>query len=286
MKAFVIGVVLLTCGSAPWEAERAGAQGVDSTCLALWQYCSQYNVQVPWGISVDSAAKLNPDSLRVDTCEGTLTYARDYAKRTFEVYFQYYIFPDSGYYIDTLVTRHWQEINTSFPGIRKQMQVIEQRFGQFTLWRRFNYRVAFDDTASFLYKRWFFNFDQYVSVDSMRAYLGALPEIDSNVNGEPEVFFDDGLILETGGGGSGVALDSQPESRRVFVWPQPCTNEIFLKGTGPIATPEIMDMLGRPQMLPIQIVNDSTLRIDLTPEPSGILFLKFPQQIIKIIVRK
>ncbi len=286
MKTFVIAVVLLTLGFEPWGAERAAAQGVDSTCLALWQYCTQYNVLVPPGISVDSAAKLNPDSVRIDTCEGTLTYLREYAKRRFGIHFQYYIFSDS-VYPDSVVTRQWQEIDSIFPELRKHMQAIEQRFGEFTLQNR--YERSLSDTSDDVSKFWYLNFDQYVSVDSALAYLKSLPDLDS-VSGSgktyPWVDLYDGLILETGGGGSSVTREMQQDGHRLVVWPQPCTNEIFVEGAEQIAPPEIMDMLGRSLPLPTQVVNDSTIRIDMRSVPCGILFLKFPEQVIKIIVRK
>lgn len=270
MKRFLVAVVLLL--GASLTASRAEAH-VDS-CLSLFR----------WQGSPDSTM-LNPDSLMVDTClsdscqyDPAMDPCSWYAKKRFLVTFQYYIFSDSvGPAWDT-VRHQWQEIDSTMPGIRNRMGIIEKRFGRFSLYYHFNGGIQFD-TANRFAKAWDFYFEEYVNVDSALAYLRALPDIDSNRAG-----FYPGLRFILSGGSRVSNLLNHAE--RVVAWPQPCSNEIVLQGAGRIEIPEIMDLLGRHLALPTRFESDSALHIDLTSVPSGILLLKLPQQVIRITVRK
>ncbi|MDP4198535.1 MAG: hypothetical protein Q8922_00645 [Bacteroidota bacterium] len=274
MKRLLVAVFLLL--GASLTASRAKAQ-VDS-CLALYQNMTS--------MPKDSTIE-NPDSLRIDTCHPCHTNFGElpctwYAKRTFLTIFKYYIFPDSIPPTGYGVVRQWWQIDSTFPEVRRHMQLIEQRFGHFDL--QYRQMGSGWDTSSYLAKGWKFYFDQYVNVDSALGYIDSLPDLEVNLLGHVHVSFYDGLNTYFGGHSD---VEQIPDRHsRTHAWPQPCSSELVLQGEGRIDIPDVLDLLGRHLAPPTRFEDDSTLHIDLTTVPSGILFLKLPQQVIKITVRK
>lgn len=260
---FLAAFVLLGAG-------RAGAQGVDS-CLALWQ--NIHPQPLTQGIPQDEADKENPDSAYFDTCQASATFGSMFCRNEYTLRFEWYVISTPYYPIDTPIVYRWTDIDTQFAAIRAAFQNLEDSVGSFTVTK---YGAHIMDTGSRLSHTFSLRFDSLMNVDTARRFLNQVPNLDTRWNGMPRI---------NASGGSSVN-NLADHNQRVVAWPQPCSSEIIIEGVEKVATPEIMDMLGRQLVLPTRFVGDTTLHIDVTTVPSGMLFLRLPQQIIRIIVRK
>jgi hypothetical protein len=237
------------------------AQLVDS-CLTLYQNIYPNH---------DSLWK-NPDSVMVDTCITGSAYSRMFIKTSFSFEFNYYVLSDSisSSTQDTDI-RSWTDINPAYPEIRNGFSNIEQRFGPFILIGPVAY--MYTDTASVDAKEWLMDFSNYVSVDSVLIYLNAIPELTG-------VSFIDGFY-ESGG-----AVVAPPEEKSLIkIWPQPCNSQLFIQGNGIFDNILFYDPLGRQIKLPITSTNE-LLMVDVSNQPSGIVYANISGQFFKILIQK
>jgi hypothetical protein len=111
----------------------------------------------------------NRDSLKVDSCEGSITFGQLYAKRYFGLTFEYNIIPRN-YKMDhdSLVEYTWHNINLNYPEAIVGFHGLEDKFGQF-YFREQTTQTA--DTNQY-YKRYLLvYFNNYVNVDSVLIFI-------------------------------------------------------------------------------------------------------------------
>jgi hypothetical protein len=230
---------------------RAGAQQVDP-CIALW----------------DTTIAPTPDSLWVDTCSASPLFRDFYAKRRFEVDFAYYVITTPYTHIDTTIIRSWTDINSNYQALRDSFQQISQTFGTFTFLKQYQY---IEDTGSELNRIFWISFDTILNVDSVLARVKAFPDVSSiEFRGYP--------VYGTGG------VNQSSLQSNIALWPQPCTNELFIRGQ-PLDNISFYDPLGRQIKLPIE-TTDGMLTIDVSNQPSGVLYANVSGQFFKILIQK
>ncbi|MEI8133479.1 MAG: hypothetical protein WCH46_00210 [bacterium] len=130
---------------------------VPDSCVQLC-YLHDYYDSTHYGICH------NPDSVKVDTCSGSLTHGELYGKKWFNVRFDPYAIslPSAPY--DTVLEVRWTSIDTSYTSLRTSFSVLESKFG--TLWLRKGSPDLTDpaDSSSHVYQM---RFENYVCIDSV-----------------------------------------------------------------------------------------------------------------------
>ncbi len=234
MKAFVLAVVLLTLGSAPWGAERAGAQGVDS-CLKF-EFPNRYFDTVRW------ETYMNDDSVEIDSCPGSTTYLEYYATKGWGIDFAYYVIHREPAPYDTTIELSWTAIDTAYSALRAAFSALETKFGTFHLGEE--RPDSYDSTAPGS-RTYGLRFDNYICVDSVIAMLKSLPDLDST-DGFVDAGFS-GYPAWADGPPSGVA-----EPKMIFgglsVNPNPVHSNVSIQRSDGQSIRHILvlDMLGKP----------------------------------------
>jgi hypothetical protein len=260
MKKAIFAVLLLLATTG-----RAGAQGVDSTCLVLWQDSPLFpGPGYGWQ---------NTDSVKVDICQGP-QYLSEFARNKFVAAFQYFIMP----HYDT-IARTWMQIDTQYSNIRDGFDTIEQRLGSFKI-QLYGYDPDTTpndpgDTSDFGDKLWFVNFEKYVNVDTAIFYLSQLPELNFNLGpdfaGRP-IFYE------------GVNKITPPNP--IHLWPQPCSSSLFIEGQEYSEKILAYDALGRQLALPTLGQSNGIISIDVSKQPNGIVYIYALGQFFKILIQR
>ena len=253
-EIFVAAFLLLCVG-------RVGAQGVDSSCLVPWEDSPQKPPGVLW---------FNPDSVKVDMCPGP-QYLEEFAKKKFLIAFHYFVVPIS---MDDTLVRTWRDIDTSYPGIRNELDSIEQRFGGLTM-----HLESPGDTSVPDDKSWWIDFDEYVNIDSAIGYLFALPDLNMQLEpsfgGRPSFYEDVNTSL--------------PQA--IFtVWPLPASSLLHISPNSihPIPSPPtLFDELGRP-LTAVSSPREGGAGYDLNVSayPPGLYFLRWGAYGARVVVAR
>lgn len=266
MKNAVFVVLLLLAALAPGMAGRAGAQGVDSTCLIPWEDSPLKPHDVVW---------YNWDSVKVDMCQGS-QYLAEFAKTRFIVYFPYYVVPDALAPIGDTLERDWRDIEGKYSDVLSGFDSIERRFGPFTIQHVPIAGDTLGDTAWKPEKKWYVNFQQYENIDSVLYYLIRVPGLDTqdlpaDFNGYPNFYESVNL-----------SIIQSP----IFIWPQPCISELFIRVKSSSETITFHDLLGRNFTLPVKKISDTILSVNISDLPSEILFGSISQHFFKILIQR
>ena len=213
MKAFVIAVVLLTCGAAPWLATRAGAQEkLPDTCLTL-----------NW-----NGFEMNPDSIYVDTCLTTHRHPVFWDKGPYFVVFDSNVIrlgygaPDSDLEVG------WQAIDTAFPVLRNIFEAMANNLGLFKL-----KKLDPTDTSDVRSQVFHLIFQNYVPNDSVTSYLSQSPSLTFQLIWYPAL--------------TEVVPQNSNSFNEIRVFPDPAHAQlnVVLNGTEPGTRMELIDMMGR-----------------------------------------
>ena len=125
-KLFLIVTLLIVYLLAPAGTAKAQIYSPPDSCLKMVCPHDPDNGYYNW------------DSIKVDSCVGSPTFNRWYAKKYYYICFKdsLYVFESKHLNIDTAIT--WTGIDTSFHEIRNSFHLIEQIFGEFII-KRFPY---------------------------------------------------------------------------------------------------------------------------------------------------
>jgi hypothetical protein len=257
MKKAIFAVLLLLATTG-----RAGAQ-VDSSCLVMWQ-------DSPLFIG-SGYAWFNPDSVKVDVCQGP-QYLQEFAKHYFSVYFLYYIIPipDSVALNGADTAIHtWQDIDTAFTALRDSFQSVEQKFGTFTL----EHSDDGPGDTSLDEKAWIINFHSYLNIDTVDTALSNLPDINPALGwvGNPAPSFYESVNLKT-------------SEAQIRVWPEPCNSEVNISGIGTNPDAKFFDPLGREVTLPLAL-SENVLTVDVSSQPNGVIYCSDDGHVFKILIQ-
>lgn len=117
----------------------------------------------------------NPDSLRIDSCVSSATFGEMYARGWFGVEFQYYVLPAAWGPEDTIIDRHWSDIDTQYPAARLGFQALEAKYGNFYFRKQQPDVIDTSRGRSSIFKVWF---SDYVNVDSVVDEMSRIPFVD------------------------------------------------------------------------------------------------------------
>lgn len=123
----------------------------------------------------DDTAWSNPDSVMVDSCISSPTFGQQYAKGSFQIGFTYYILPTPDGPEDTIIERTWQDIDTNYSSVRNEFDTLEQQYGSY-FFRRDEPHV--NDTSLGRKSRFFIRFDNYVPIDTIKAYIDRIDHVE------------------------------------------------------------------------------------------------------------
>lgn len=79
-----------------------------------------------------NSGNYNPDSIKVDSCQGSPTYSHFFAKKFFTIQFEYSVLPRAGVFPkDTIIEYSWHEIDSIYSSTKAGFQELEKKFGIF-----------------------------------------------------------------------------------------------------------------------------------------------------------
>ena len=132
----------------------------------------------------------NPDSVMFDSClcpPNIPIYCKYiYAKKYFKMFLPYraLFIPELPW--DTLVYRHWQDIDTNFINLRNGLDTLEKIFCSYEIQKEQPDNI---DSTSWGSRSFYIIFDNYVNIDSVDNYLNTVKDIE-----EPFYWYRDGSI--------------------------------------------------------------------------------------------
>jgi hypothetical protein len=165
---------------------------------------------------------VNPDSVCVDSCIGSPTFGKQFARETFEIGFTQTIVFLPWAPQDSIIEFSWTAIDTAFPAIRSAFQQLESDFG--TLWLR---KANPNDTSlnSSGNTAYYLRFANRVAIDSIVSRLSSMQLIDlvhyNNRAGKLTGIFDDREVTSEATALTGNRMRIHgTESRMVITTPQ------------------------------------------------------------------
>ncbi len=123
----------------------------------------------------DGKTGFNPDSVMTDTCTNSPAYGKWYARQTFFLITAIYIFPQKPVPIDERKT--WKDIDSSLTTTKLEFQQLEQIFGPCNIRRD---PKCTNDSAHLNIKTFFVQFENYVQVDSVLAFINSIMNVNSS----------------------------------------------------------------------------------------------------------
>lgn len=114
----------------------------------------------------------NPDSVKIDTCTNSPTYEKWYSKYGYAFGILNYLFKPSPIQISARMT--WQDIDSLYDTQRQQFEILEQKFGKFTIRRHEEHT---NDSMHLAHPVFVIDFDNYNLVDSVVFYMKMIDSI-------------------------------------------------------------------------------------------------------------
>jgi hypothetical protein len=144
---------------------------------------------------------LNPDSIRIDSCLGSPTFGRKFARGSFFILFSQTIATLPWAKEDTIIEFSWTTIDTSFPNIRSAFQQLETEFGALLLRKAHPSDTVVNEGGNTTY---YLRFSEQVRIDSIESRLVAIQLVE-------EAFYK-----SRAGGLVGAVLEIQQMSNKPF----------------------------------------------------------------------
>ncbi|MEI8133478.1 MAG: T9SS type A sorting domain-containing protein [bacterium] len=258
-KIVLVGLLVLA------RSSEVRAQVATVECLTSWCIDDQYD-STHYGICH------NPDSVKVDTCSGSLTHGELYGKKWFNVRFDPYAIslPSAPY--DTVLEVRWTSIDTSYTSLRTSFSVLESKFG--TLWLRKGSPDLTDpaDSSSHVYQM---RFENYVCIDSVVNDL-------ENIAGLVRPYFlsNPGILL---------SIPTQVDTHFnnfLLIYPNPASNSFTLRRRDGLAMKEIILYSQSGQKVLTCTPNATELQVSITHLANGNYYVNCDQNVKKINIIK
>jgi hypothetical protein len=259
-KAFFALLIILTI------TESARAQGVDSTCLVLWQNSPLRQLDYVWE---------NYDSVKVDMCGGP-QYLSEFGKTRYVVPFLYYIFPDSTAPVGDSLEKDWRDIDSIYYPIKNACDSIEQQLGSFTLQHEPDPGDTVGDTSKLVVKNWFLNFNTYLNIDTATYYIALYMNNVPQVNAKYPIEFDGLPDFYEG-------VNEKADGMEFSIWPQPCRSSFNISGVEVPKDINFFDQLGCEISFPVTS-SDGILTVDVSKQPDGVVYFRALGQFFKILI--
>ena len=207
----------------------------------------------------------NRDSVLIDTCIGSPTLGRWFAKKTYEFNTYNYFFQPKPLLIGEKYT--WENIDTVFPTIRNKFKTLAETFGNYSIMR---YDDGSSDSLHLEVPIFIIEFDNYVCVDSVILFL---QEIDSvfgvELLNKPGYYSVEDILNQTEivqNYGNTIYIDLK--------------NELIIKNMDIL----IYDVFGNILIRSSVHAGESSISIDINTLNSGIYFLRIENSIKKFII--
>lgn len=156
MSRLLITIVLLCLSYLP------SARG-QSQCLV--EFCNNPKDTQPQGC-------YNPDSVLVDTCNGSPTRGALFGTHWFWFYFAYHVVNVPSSSFDTVIEVSWTAIDTNYATLRAAFSALQKKYGQ--LWLRVEY-PGLTDTLDPGINVFRLRFEEYTCVDSVLNDIEEIP---------------------------------------------------------------------------------------------------------------
>lgn len=117
----------------------------------------------------------NPDSVKIDSCEGSPTYLEKYGKQLYRVKFEYNIIPKGGIFPeDTIIEYTWRDIDSIYLSTMLGFKQLEINYGTFYFREAFPHLI---DTTQFIKRALLLRFESYECIDSVVNFISTIPNV-------------------------------------------------------------------------------------------------------------
>lgn len=195
----------------------------------------------------------NPDSVLVDSCEGSPTFGEYYANRWFFLMFSNYVIDRPTASPDSVIEWAWSDIESNYAALRIALSALETKYGRFYL-REFYPEVK--DSTKYGSKAYRLRFDEYICADSVIAALKDL----SNV---ADFYFESSPLTIVG------SVRRRLAANEFVIYPNPATSTVKIKGEGGFSFKEAKIMSSTGVVLRRQAAEENQLKIDVSGLPEG-----------------
>lgn len=211
---------------------------------------------------------MNRDSVMADSCHNSPTYGKWYSKKGY--FFGTENYPFNPKPISESDRKTWRDIDSQFATTRDGFELLEQKFGEFTIRR---YEDGGDDSMHLEAPTFIIDFKNYQLVDSVIYYVEKIDSVmGCNLNNYP---FD--LFVQYNSNCENFEFNIIRNNITVIF-----TESYLVKKNTTEIIIEIFNILGN-KVKNIKLILNKRIEIDMSDFVPGIYFLRIDNEIIKFI---